>query len=250
MTDCNEESSEDEDDVLLKIYDLIDMIKEVDQNISCKLAFGADLKSVFNLDEETPIINHLFKGFKVESKVTLVSNLMKAISEMLKSDLEAEQKMGQKMLMFVPIFLFKINANVNIKLDDVKDITDLLPEFGKLTFKEETFEDLLHLLQKFEYGLHAEYHDCDDDDNLKDIKAEFALYNGIIESICNLDKDSYNNNVSIKCSSADFPIGFDLDCHSEGLGRVIKLFMKEAMLKEWLKQRLNGFEDDFYISKW
>jgi len=45
-------------------------------------------------EKETPLLKHLAKGFKVSTQVSLVSNMKKALSEMLKSDDEKEQELG------------------------------------------------------------------------------------------------------------------------------------------------------------
>jgi len=46
-------------------------------------------------DKETPLLKHLAKGFRFSCQISLVSNLKKAISELLKSDNEEEQEIGQ-----------------------------------------------------------------------------------------------------------------------------------------------------------
>jgi len=70
------------------------------------------------------LLKHLAKGFKVSSQITLVSNLKKAILELLKSEVEAEQEVAQKLMIAAPAFLFGINANMDIAFDDFEEIAE------------------------------------------------------------------------------------------------------------------------------
>ena len=120
------------------------MFKEISQNIRIQVALGADLKSILSEEEkETPLLKHLSKGFKVSSQVTLVSNLKKAISEMLKSDIEEEQELGQMLMMGAPAFIFGINANVNIDFDDFEEVAEHPMAAPAMATFEQLFEGLM-----------------------------------------------------------------------------------------------------------
>ena len=120
------------------------MFREVDQNISFQIALGTDVKSVLSEEEkETPLIKHLAKGFKVSSQITLVSNLKKAIAEMLKSDSEEEQEVGQQLMMIAPAFIFGINANMNIEFDDFEEVAEHPMAAPAMATFEQLFEGLL-----------------------------------------------------------------------------------------------------------
>lgn len=89
------------------------------------------------------MLKHLAKGFKVATQVSLISNLKKAISEMLKSEDEGEQQLAQKLMLVAPAFIFGINANMNIEFDDFEEIAEHPMAAPAMATFDQLFEGML-----------------------------------------------------------------------------------------------------------
>lgn len=201
------------------------MFREIDQNISFQIALGTDIKSILSEEEkETPLIKHLAKGFKVSSQISLVSNLKKAIAEMLKSDNSEEQEVGQKLMMIAPAFIFGINANMNIEFDDFEEVAEHPMAAPAMATFEQLFEGLFEETPDAFWNKKLDLSGCEEP---AEVKKEATVINDIIEAICDLEDPAFNN-ISIKSASADLPISTDIDIHSESIGSGIKLALKIA----------------------
>jgi len=62
---------------------------------------------------------------------------------MLKSDNEAEQKFGMKLMMIAPVFIFGIGANVAIEFDDFEEIAEHPMAAPAMATFEQLFEGLM-----------------------------------------------------------------------------------------------------------
>ena len=71
--------------------------------------------------------------------------------------------------------------------------------------------------------------------------ADYEFLNGIIDSVCDVDGNSFTNNINIVISSDDFPVSLNLDAHSEGLGRVVKLIAKNFLIENIYKMNPKWF---------
>ena len=126
------------------VVDMINLFKDVDQKICLDFALGTDIKTIFSEEEkETPILKHLASGFRATAQISLVSNLKRAIAEMLKSEIEDEQYIAQKLMIAAPAFLFGINANMDIDFDDFEEIADHPMAAPAMATFEQLFEGLM-----------------------------------------------------------------------------------------------------------
>jgi len=192
-------------------------------------------------EKETPLLKHLAKGFKFSSEVTLVSNLKKAISELLKSDNEEEQEIGQKMMMVAPAFIFGINANMDIEFDDFEEIAEHPMAAPAMATFEQLFEGLLEDAPAEFLEKKLDLSTCEEP---AEVKSQMSLVNEIIEAICDLDDPAFNN-ICVKAATINLPISVDVDLHSESLGRGIKLALKAGALKFIATKASHIFDKEF-----
>ena len=191
------------------LKDLIDMFKEIDQKVCAKVSLGTSIKSILSEeDKETPLLKHLAKGFAVSTQVSLVSNLKKAISEMLKSDSEEEVELAQKMMLVAPAFIFGINANMNIEFDDFEEIAEHPMAAPAMATFEQLFEGMLEEAPESFMGKKMDLTGCEEVN--AEVAGEMGLVNEIIEALCDLDSPEFNH-ISIKTSNSSFPTSFDVE---------------------------------------
>lgn len=62
---------------------------------------------------------------------------------MLKSDIEEEVAIAQKMMLVAPAFIFGINANMNIEFDDFEEIAEHPMAAPAMATFEQLFEGML-----------------------------------------------------------------------------------------------------------
>jgi len=130
-------------------------------------------------------------------------------------------------MMFAPAFLFGINANVDIEFDDFEEIAEHPMAAPAMATFEQLFEGLLEDAPDSFLEKKLDLSACEEP---AEVKSQMSLVNEVIEAICDLDDPKFNH-VSVKVVSTNLPISVDVDLHSEGLGRGIKLALKAGALK-------------------
>lgn len=115
-----------------------DVLANVDQHLSTELKLGASVKDILESDE--PLVKHLMKGFKVETKLHVISNFKNAIFEVLKSD--EQQAIAMMLMMFAPIAMLQLNAKIDIQFDDFSEIEDHPMAAPAMATFEQLFEGL------------------------------------------------------------------------------------------------------------
>jgi len=173
------------------------------------------------------LLKHLAKGFRFSSQVTLVSNLKKAISELLKSEDEEEQMIGQQIMLIAPAFLFGITGNVAVEFEDFEEIAEHPMAAPAMATFEQLFEGLLEDAPDSFLEKKLDLSECEEPESLK---ANFSFVNEIVDLICDLDGPAFNS-ICIKASSNSIPVSTEINLHSGGLGQGVKLFLKSTLVK-------------------
>jgi len=69
-----------------------------------------------------------------------------------------------------------------------------------------------------------------ENEEMTKIKDTVTLASDLIEAICDLDDPAFNN-INLKSCTENMPIAYDLNVHSDGVGRAVKLALKAGALK-------------------
>jgi hypothetical protein len=136
------------------------------------------------------LLKHLAKGFRVSSQVSLISNLKKAISEMLKSEDEGEQQLAQQLMLAAPAFIFGINANMNIEFDDFEEIAEHPMAAPAMATFEQLFEGMMEEAPDAFLGKKLDLSGCEEP---AEVAAQMGLANELFEAFCDLDNEDCNN---------------------------------------------------------
>ena len=122
---------------------------------------------------------------------------------MLKSDVEDEVAIAQKMMLVAPAFIFGINANMNIEFDDFEEIAEHPMAAPVMATFEQLFEGMLEDAPESFMGKKMDLTGCEEVN--AEVAGQMTLVNEIIEAICDLDSPEFNH-ISIKASFTDLPI--------------------------------------------
>lgn len=76
------------------------------------------------MSSEQPIAKSLAKGFKFTHTQCLIGNLKKVFVELSKSEKEEHQMMMMQAMIFAPLSMLQVSANLNITFDDFEEIEE------------------------------------------------------------------------------------------------------------------------------
>ena len=201
--------------------EFVSILSHAGQCINYKLELGTSIEEV--MKSESSLIHCAAKGFRVQHKHTVITNLRHVFMRMMEKEDQAE-KIGMAMA-FAPVTMLGLSAEINVDLDEIDELEDH-PMAEKIMLN---FNDVFQMLTR---SSHQEVMDATLD--LEGIEVEpksqedfMVQAAGLHEEITELVNDS---RVVSKCSfNVSIPsalASIDIDIDAPGVKTVFHTLLK------------------------